>query len=98
MHELKDKAIKTAAKFLTQRGYEAIENNRKPKSGSFVDVVAQEYDTVAFVDAYARHSIDKKSPKAAARRRARNAKSRQPCRPSTTTKATSTSPSIPMGP
>ena len=62
MSELKEKAIKAAARFLTHRGYEVIETQWKSDSGSSLDLVAREDGTVVFVDIYARHGIDKGMP------------------------------------
>ena len=62
MSELKEKAIKAAARFLTHRGYEVIEAQWKSDSGSSLDLVAREDGTVVFVDVYARHGIEKGMP------------------------------------
>lgn len=62
MSELKEKAIKAAAKFLEQRGYEIVESNWKSENGSLLDLVAKEDDTVVFVDVYARSGIDRSTP------------------------------------
>lgn len=63
MYELKEKAVKAAERFLVQRGYEVVENNWKSESGSSIDLVAREDDTVVFVNVYARSGIDRGTPK-----------------------------------
>lgn len=62
MHELKEKAVRAAEKFLVQRGYEVVESNWKSESGSSIDLVAREDSTVVFVDVYARSGIDRGMP------------------------------------
>lgn len=61
MYELKEKAIKAAARFLIQRGYEVVETSWE-SAGSAIDVVAQEDDAIVFVDVYARRGSDKGMP------------------------------------
>ena len=62
MYELKEKAIKAAARFLIQRGYEVVETGWKSEGGNAIDVVAREDDAVVFVDVYARRGTDKGMP------------------------------------
>ena len=62
MSELKERAIKAAARFLTHRGYEVIESQWKPEDGSPLGPVAREDGAVVFVDVYARHGIDRGMP------------------------------------
>lgn len=62
MSELKEKAIKVAAEFLEQRGYEIVESNWKSQKGRLLDLVAKEDDTVVFVDVYARQDADRGMP------------------------------------
>lgn len=62
MYELKEKAIKAAARFLIQRGYEVVETGWKSEGGSAIDVVAREDDAVVFVDVYARLGADRGMP------------------------------------
>ena len=57
MYELKEKAVKAAEKFLTQRGYELIESNWKSEGGRSIDLTAREDDTVMIVDVSARSGI-----------------------------------------
>lgn len=62
MSELKEKSIKAAAKFLVQRGYKVVETSWESETGSSLDVVAMEDDTVVFVDVYARADLDRGMP------------------------------------
>lgn len=62
MYELKEKAIKAAARFLIQRGYEVVETGWKSEGGSAIDVVAREDDAIVFVDVFARRGTDKGMP------------------------------------
>lgn len=61
MYELKEKAIKAAARFLIQRGYEVVETSWESE-GSAIDVVAREDDAIVFVDVFARRGTDKGLP------------------------------------
>ena len=62
LEPLKEKAIKAAARFLIQRGYEVLETGWESEGGSAIDVVAQEDDAIVFVDVYARRGSDKGMP------------------------------------
>lgn len=62
MYELKEKAVKAAARFLIQRGYEVVEIGWKSEGGNTIDVVAREDDAVVFVDVYARLGADRGMP------------------------------------
>lgn len=62
MYELKEKAIKAAARFLIQRGYEVLETGWESEGGSAIDVVAREDDAIVFVDVFARRGTDKGMP------------------------------------
>lgn len=61
MYELKEKAIKAAARFLVQRGYEVVETIWE-SAGSAIDVVAREDGAIVFVDVFARRGTDKGMP------------------------------------
>lgn len=61
MYELKEKAIKAAARLLIQRGYEVVETSWESE-GSAIDVVAREDDAIVFVDVFARRGTDKGLP------------------------------------
>ena len=62
MYELKEKAIKAAARFLIQRSYEVLETGWESEGGSAIDVVAREDDAIVFVDVFARRGTDKGMP------------------------------------
>lgn len=62
MFELKEKAIKAAARFLITRGYEVVETQWKSEAGCSIDLVATEDDTVVFVDVLARQGTDRGMP------------------------------------
>lgn len=62
MFELKQKALKAAATFLTRCGYELIETEWKSEDGGAIDVVTLDGNTIVFCDVEACCDVEKGMP------------------------------------
>ena len=61
MSNLNDKATKAASRYLEHRGYTVLETAWKCPAGT-CDVIAEDGDTIVFVDVSARRDADKGLP------------------------------------
>lgn len=62
MSKLRDKALQAAEKFVEHRGYDIIGTRYETKDGEQIDIVAEDGDTLVFIDVKARRDADRSFP------------------------------------